>query len=117
MKQLTLHSEAYRYIIASFKEWLQTLGYSEQTVYQLPNYIQEFLFYAESKGYAGLFQITNDLMKEHYYKLKDRGKKNSRRNKCSLSEQTFTGITKVRRLSKTKRKVIITQAGYTKRRR
>jgi integrase/recombinase XerD len=70
MKQLTLQSEAYRYIIASFKEWLQTIGYSEQTVYQLPNYIQEFLFYAESKGYAGLWQITNDLIKEHYYKLK-----------------------------------------------
>jgi integrase/recombinase XerD len=75
MKQLTLHSEAYRYIIASFKEWLQTLGYSEQTVYQLPNYIQEFLFYAESKGYAGLYQINNDLIKEHYYKLKERGNK------------------------------------------
>lgn len=77
MKTLTLHSEAYRYIIASFKEWLQTLGYSEQAVYQLPNYIQEFLFYAESKGYAGLFQLNNDLMKEHYYKLKER--KNLRR--------------------------------------
>jgi len=75
MKTLTLHSEAYRYIIASFKEWLQTLGYSEQTVYQLPNYIQEFLFYAESKGYAGLYQITNDLIKEHYYKLKERANK------------------------------------------
>jgi integrase/recombinase XerD len=75
MKQLTLHSEAYRYIIASFKEWLQMLGYSEQTVYQLPNYIQEFLFYAESKGYAGLHQINNDLIKEHYYKLKERGNK------------------------------------------
>jgi integrase/recombinase XerD len=75
MKQLTLHSEAYRYIIASFKEWLQTLGYSEQTVYQLPNYIQEFLFYAESKGHAGLWQINNDLIKEHYYKLKLRTNK------------------------------------------
>ncbi len=75
MKQLTLHSEAYRYIIASFKEWLHTLGYSEQTVYQLPNYIQEFLFYAESKGYAGLYQINNDLIKEHYYKLKERTNK------------------------------------------
>jgi integrase/recombinase XerD len=75
MKQLTLHSEAYRYIIASFKEWLQTIGYSEQTVYQLPNYIQEFLFYAESKGYAGLYQINNDLIKEHYYKLKERSNK------------------------------------------
>jgi integrase/recombinase XerD len=75
MKQLTLHSEAYRYIIASFKEWLQTIGYSEQTVYQLPNYIQEFLFYAESKGYAGLWQINNELIKEHYYKLKLRTNK------------------------------------------
>jgi integrase/recombinase XerD len=75
MKQLTLHSEAYRYIIASFREWLQVLGYDEQTVYQLPNYIQEFLFYAEGRGYAGLFQLNNDLMKEHYYKLKDRSNK------------------------------------------
>lgn len=75
MKQLALHSEAYRYIIASFKEWLQTLGYNEQTVYQLPNYIQEFLFYAESKGHAGLWQISNDLIKEHYYNLKLRTNK------------------------------------------
>jgi integrase/recombinase XerD len=75
MKTLTLQSEAYRYIIASFREWLQTIGYSEQTVYQLPNYIQEFLFYAESKGCAGLWQINNDLIKEHYYKLKDRSNK------------------------------------------
>jgi integrase/recombinase XerD len=82
MKTLTLHSEAYRYIIASFKEWLQTLGYSEQTVYQLPNYIQEFLFYAESKGYAGLYQISNELIKEHYYKLKDRS---NRRKEGGLS--------------------------------
>jgi integrase/recombinase XerD len=72
MKQLALQSEAYRYIIASFKEWLQTLGYNEQTVYQLPNYIQEFLFYAETKGHAGLWQINNDLIKEHYYELKQR---------------------------------------------
>jgi len=75
MRQLVLHSEAYRYIIASFKEWLQTLGYNQSTVYQLPNYIQEFLYHAESKGYAGLFQINNDLMKEHYYKLKLRANK------------------------------------------
>lgn len=75
MKQLALQSEAYRYIIASFKEWLQTIGYSEQTVYQLPNCIQEFFFYAESKGYGGLHQITNDLIKEHYYKLKLRTNK------------------------------------------
>jgi integrase/recombinase XerD len=75
MKQLPLQSEAYRYIIASFREWLQTIGYCGQTVYQLPNYIQEFLFFAESKGYAGLHQITNELIKTHYYKLKERSNK------------------------------------------
>jgi integrase/recombinase XerD len=80
MKQLALHSEAYRYSIASFKEWLQTLGYSQQTVYQLPNYIQEFLHYAEARGYAGLYQINNDLIKEHYYRLKERP--NKRRAAC-----------------------------------
>jgi integrase/recombinase XerD len=72
MKTLTLHSEAYRYIIASFKEWLQTLGYNQQTVYQLPNHIQELLHYAETKGYAGLYQINNELLKEYYYQLKCR---------------------------------------------
>lgn len=96
MKQLVLHSEAYRYIIASFREWLQALGYNEQTVYQLPNYIQEFLYYAESKGYAGLFQVSTELMKEHYCKLKERtnrrrsgGLSNSYLNKHLQALQKF----------------------------
>jgi len=75
MKQLTLQSEAYRYAVASFKEWLETIGYSEQTSYYLPNHVQEFLHYAESKGYAGLFQLDTQLMKEYYYKLKGRTNK------------------------------------------
>lgn len=77
MKQLDLKSEAYRYIVQSYGEWLGTLGYNEQTVYQLPNHVQEFLYYAESKGYAGLHQLDIHLFKEHYYKLK--GRSNQRR--------------------------------------
>lgn len=72
MKQLALHSEAYRYSIASFREWLQTLGYSSPMVYALPNHIQEFLHYAESKGYAGLQQLSDELVKEYYYRLRER---------------------------------------------
>ncbi len=72
MKQLALQSEAYRYIVQSFGQWLATIGYNEQAVYQLPIHVQELLYYAESKGYAGLFQINADLIKEHYYKLKQR---------------------------------------------
>jgi len=72
MKQLALQSEAYRYIVRSFGEWLATIGYSSQTVYQLPIYIQELLYYAESKGYTELWQLDNDLLLEHYKRLKTR---------------------------------------------
>jgi len=75
MKTLPLQSEAYRYIVQSFREWLQILGYSEQAVYQLPNYIQEFLHYSENKGYSGLFQLSDALMREYYFKLKERPNK------------------------------------------
>jgi len=72
MKQLALQSEAYRYIVQGFREWLGTVGYNEQTVYQLPNHVQELLYYAERKGYTGLFQLDNRLIREHYDRLKKR---------------------------------------------
>jgi integrase/recombinase XerD len=72
MKQLALQSEAYRYIIRSFGQWLATIGYCGQTVYQLPIYIQELLYYAESKGYTAVWQLDNDLLLEHYERLKKR---------------------------------------------
>jgi len=75
MKQLDLKSEAYRYIVRSYGEWLGVLGYNEQTVYQLPIHVQELLYYAESKGYAGLHQLNINLFKEHYYRLKGRSNK------------------------------------------
>ena len=72
MKQLALQSEAYRYIVRGFGEWLATVGYNGQAVYQLPNYVQELLYYAESKGYGSLLNVDNDLIKEHYDRLKKR---------------------------------------------
>jgi integrase/recombinase XerD len=72
MKKLALQSEAYRYIVQGFQEWLQTVGYNEQAVYQLPNYVQELLYYAESKGYTSLLPLDNGLIREHYDRLKKR---------------------------------------------
>jgi integrase/recombinase XerD len=72
MKKLALQSEAYRYIVRGFQEWLQTVGYNEQAVYQLPNYVQELLYYAESKGYTSLLPLDNGLIREHYDRLKKR---------------------------------------------
>ncbi|HEY1212111.1 MAG TPA: tyrosine-type recombinase/integrase, partial [Bryobacteraceae bacterium] len=72
MKQLALQSEAYRYLVRSFGEWLATVGYNEQAVYQLPNYVQELLYYAESRGYTALSQLDSTLILEHYSRLKKR---------------------------------------------
>src|SRR6516225_12491497 len=97
MKQLALQSEAYRYIVRSFGQWLSTIGYSGQTVYQLPIYIQELLHYAESKGYTALGQLDNDLLREHYARLKRRPNKrrggvlsNSYLNKHQEAYKKFT---------------------------
>jgi integrase/recombinase XerD len=48
------------------------VGYNPQAVYQLPNYVQELLYYAESKGHTGLRQLDNRLIREHYGRLKKR---------------------------------------------
>ena len=72
MKQLALRSEAYRYLVQSFRDWLSTVGYNEQAVYQLPNYVQELLFYAESRGYTTLRELDNTLIRQHYERLKKR---------------------------------------------
>jgi integrase/recombinase XerD len=72
MKQLALQSEAYRQLIRGFREWLATVGYNEQAVYQLPHYVQELLHYAESRGYTALAQLDNGLIRQHYERLKKR---------------------------------------------
>lgn len=73
MKGLPIKSPAYRYIEKSFKEWLDVLGYAEQTVYSMPNYVRGLLHYAEQKGKTELHEITKETIKEYYYNhLKNR---------------------------------------------
>jgi integrase/recombinase XerD len=72
MKQLALQSEAYRLSVQGFREWLATVGYNEQAVYQLPNHVQELLYYAECRGYTALSQLDNTLIRQHYDRLKKR---------------------------------------------
>ena len=50
MKKLNLKTDSYNYILKSFTEWLDILGYAEHTVYSMPNYIKEFLYYLEKKN-------------------------------------------------------------------
>lgn len=78
MKTLPLKSDKHNYILKSFAEWLNILGYAEHTVYGMPNYIKEFLYYLEQQG---IYQLScfrgsggdfNTHIKAHYRQLKQR---------------------------------------------
>lgn len=72
MKKLILKSESFQYIEASFKEWLDILGYADSTIYQLPNYAHEFFHYLEAQGISHINQLTAKHFQAHYNQLKTR---------------------------------------------
>tara|TARA_R100000005_G_C5000027_1_gene206829 strand:- start:1585 stop:2598 length:1014 start_codon:yes stop_codon:yes gene_type:complete len=72
MKNLNLENASFRYIEQSFREWLDILGYSEITVYNLPNMIRELLFYMEKQRLNNIKDLTVQTIEEYYQKLKER---------------------------------------------
>ena len=97
MKKLPITSPHYRYIIQSFGEWLDVLGYAATTVYGMPHYVQEFLHYLEQNGKTQINQIENKYIKEYYRELKTRsntrqggGLSNSYLNKHLQALQKFS---------------------------
>jgi integrase/recombinase XerD len=69
--------------VANYKEWLDILGYAESTVYQLPNHLQEFFYYAEHHHIKTLTEITPKTIKDYYNELKERA---NERTSGSLSK-------------------------------
>lgn len=73
MKNLPLKSQSFQYVENSFREWLDILGYSSSTVYQLPNEVREYLHWLEaSKRLSEIRHITSPLIHEYYNQLKER---------------------------------------------
>lgn len=75
MKSLPIQSPHYQYIIQSYSEWLDMLGYAESTVYGFPNCIRELLHYMEQQGKTQIADIENKHIKQHYRNLKQRTNK------------------------------------------
>ena len=97
MKKLPIQSPHYQYILQSFKEWLDVLGYAETTVYGMPLYVQELLYYFEKNGKTQISDIENKAIKEYYRQLKQRsntrrggGLSNSYLNKHLQAIQKFS---------------------------
>jgi integrase/recombinase XerD len=97
MKHLPIQSNSYKYILQSFKEWLDVLGYADTTVYGMPNQIKEFLYYLEKNNITHVNKIENKHIKAHYRELKQRtntrlggGLSNSYLNKHLQALQKFS---------------------------
>ncbi len=72
MKNLILKSKQYQYLELSFKDWLQTLGYAESTVYNLPNHLREFFYFLEGQNTNRLHQLQPNHIKKYYRYLTER---------------------------------------------
>lgn len=97
MKQLPITSLHYKYVLQSFKEWLDILGYAETTVNSLPSHTREFLHYLEQQGKTQIADITAPYIRTHYHQLKQRpnlryagGLSNSYLNKHQQALTLFT---------------------------
>jgi len=73
MKKLKLKSPTFNALIKSYRDWLDVLGYSKSTAYNLPNHLREFFFYLEGKGHSGIEHITTKIIKDYYEQLSQRG--------------------------------------------
>ena len=50
MLSLEIKSTQYNYLLKSYKEYLQTLGYATGTAESWPVHVREFLHYIETNG-------------------------------------------------------------------
>lgn len=57
MKQLTLHSTNFNYLLEGFSQWMQLIGYAETTTETLPVHVKEFLHYMEQKQLQHITQV------------------------------------------------------------
>jgi integrase/recombinase XerD len=73
MKKLVLKNQSFIYIEKSFRDWLHTLGYSQQTVYNLPNHIRELFHYLEQNNIDHIKELDNEIIAQYYKGLKTRG--------------------------------------------
>ena len=73
----TIKTTTYKHYLYSFREWLQTLGYSASSVYYMPRILEEFLKWLEEKNIVEITETTSNTIEEFITYNKTR--KNKRR--------------------------------------
>jgi integrase/recombinase XerD len=89
MLSLEIKSSHYNYLLKSFKEYLQTLGYATGTVESWPIHLREFLHYIESNGIISILNIESSHITNFITHIKQR--KNRTKN-GALSSSSINKI-------------------------
>ena len=66
MRKLQLKNTHFEYLEIAFKEWLDVLGYSKQSVYNMPNLIREFLHYLEKQNLQSINQLQHKHLRNYH---------------------------------------------------
>lgn len=72
MKSLSLNNSAFILLLEEFKQYLTILGYAPQSIYYLPNHVQEFLYYMEEKNKNKIRHIDAAIIKDYLHHLQHR---------------------------------------------
>src|SRR5690606_28650193 len=72
MKHLSLENTSYIYLEKAFGEWLDILGFSKGTVYNLPINVREFLYYLEQNQITQLTNLNTKHINEYHNYLHKR---------------------------------------------
>jgi site-specific recombinase XerD len=75
MVSLPIKSTQYNYLLQSYKEYLQILGYATPTVQSWPVHVREFLHYIEAKGIQSILSIESRHISDFITYIKRRANK------------------------------------------
>lgn len=78
-------SAQYSYLLQSYKEYLQILGYAPPTVKSWPIHVREFLHWLETRSINSIANIESRHITEFIYYIKQRGNKRSKGTALSSS--------------------------------
>lgn len=82
MKHLPLQTTYYQKYIKDYRWYLQTLGYSASSVYNLPNYLQEFFYWLEQNGRYSLDQLRQPEVEAFFVHLQTRNHQRQQVETC-----------------------------------
>jgi site-specific recombinase XerD len=90
MISLQIKSTHYSYLLKSYQEYLQVLGYAMPTVQSWPVHVREFLHYIENKNIQNITAIESSHITEFIHYIKQRT--NRRKKGTALSSSSINKI-------------------------